>query len=55
MWISKKKTDDDELSYFFLPVNAPENESVRSESCWKLESDLLMNDVDVFSAIELMK
>jgi hypothetical protein len=56
MWISEK-SDDDELSKisFLLPVNALESESVEPESCWKLDSGILMNDVDVFSALELVK
>lgn len=35
------------------PVNALESESVKPESCWKLVSDVLMNDVDVL-LVDLM-
>lgn len=52
MWISKV---DDELSFFFLPANALENESVKPESCCELDSGVLMNGVDVFLAIEMKK
>lgn len=52
MWINEV---DDELSFFFLPANALENESVKPESCWKLDSGILMNGVDVLLVIEMKK
>lgn len=47
--------DDDELSVFLLPANAPESESVEPESCWKLDADVLMNDVGLFSVLRTAK